>query len=79
VTVPGLNTGMRHKKIRLLKWRNLDLENRVLKVGESTTEAGNGRPIPLTQPAWAVMDVWASRFPDRYLEHFVFPLAKMDT
>jgi integrase len=73
VTVLGLNTGMRHKEIRLLKWKNLDLENRVLKVGESKTEAGRGRPIPLTQPAWAAMDVWASRFPDRNLQQFVFP------
>lgn len=73
VTVLGLNTGMRHKEIRLLKWKNLDLENRVLKVAESKTEAGKGRPIPLTHPAWAAMDVWASRFPDRNPEHFVFP------
>jgi len=64
---------MRHKEIRKLKWKNLDLENRVLKVGESKTEAGKGRPVPLTQPAWAVLDVWASRSPNRKVEHFVFP------
>ena len=73
VTVLGLNTGMRHKEIRKLKWKNLDLENRVLKVGESKTDAGKGRAVPLTQPAWAALDVWASRFPDRKPEHFVFP------
>jgi integrase len=73
VTVLGLNTGMRHKEIRKLKWKNLDLENRVLRVGESKTEAGKGRPVPLTQPAWAALDLWASRFPDRKPEHFVFP------
>ena len=73
VTVLGLNTGMRHREIRTLKWKNLDLENRVLKVGESKTEAGKGRPVPLTQPAWAALDVWASRSPDRKPEHFVFP------
>jgi integrase len=73
VTVLGLNTGMRHKEIRKLKWKNLDLENRVLKVGESKTEAGKGRPVPLTQPAWAALDVWASRSPNRRVEHFVFP------
>jgi integrase len=56
-----------------LKWKNLDLKNRVLKVGESKTEAGKGRAVPLTQHAWAVLDVWGSRFPDRKLEHFVFP------
>jgi integrase len=73
VTVLGLNTGMRHKEIRTLRWKNLDLENRVLRVGESKTEAGKGRPIPLTQPAWAVLETWSSRFPDRKPEHFVFP------
>jgi integrase len=73
VTVLGLNTGMRHKEIRTLRWKNLDLENRVLRVGESKTAAGKGRPIPLTQPAWAALDMWASRFPDRKPEYFVFP------
>lgn len=73
VTTLGLNTGMRHKEIRTLKWSNLDLENRVLRVGESKTEAGRGRPIPLTKPAWAALDMWASRFPDRKPEQFVFP------
>jgi len=73
VTVLGLNTGMRHKEIRMLKWKNLDLENRVLRVGESKTPAGKGRPVPLTQPAWAVLDMWTSRFPDRKSDDFVFP------
>ena len=73
VTVLGLNTGMRHKEIRKLRWKNLDLPNRILKVGESKTEAGKGRPIPLTQPAWAALDVWSVRFPDHKPEHFVFP------
>jgi integrase len=82
VTVLGLNTGMRHKEIRTLRWKNLDLENRFLRVGESKTDAGKGRPIPLTQPAWAVLETWASRFPDRKPEHFVFPACengKLDT
>jgi integrase len=35
VTVLGLNTGMRHKEIRMLKWKNLDLRNRVLKVARA--------------------------------------------
>ncbi len=76
VTVLGLNTGMRHKEIRTLRWKNLDLTNRILRVGESKTEAGKGRPIPLTQPAWAVLDMWSSRFPDRKPDHFVFPASE---
>jgi integrase len=51
----------------------VDLEKRVLKVGKSKTENGTDRPIPLTQPAWAALELWASRFSDRQPEHFVFP------
>jgi integrase len=76
VTVLGLNTGMRHKEIRTLRWKNLDLANRILRVGESKTEAGRGRPIPLTQPAWASLEMWSSRFPDRKPDHFVFPASE---
>jgi integrase len=57
----------------MLRWKNLDLVSRVLKVSESKTEAGKGRPVPLTQPAWAALDLWASRFPDCKVEQFVFP------
>jgi integrase len=73
VTVLGLNTGMRHSEIRRLKWKNLNLGDRLLKVGDSKTDAGKGRPVPLTQPAWAALQIWASRFADRNPEHFVFP------
>jgi integrase len=73
VTVLALNTGMRHKEIRTLRWKDIDLENRVLRVAESKTKAGAGRPIPLTQPAWAVLHYWAAQFPERQQEHFVFP------
>jgi integrase len=63
VTVLGLNTGMRHREIRMLRWKNVDLTNRVLKIAE----------IRQTQPAWAALDLWASRFPDRKVEDFIFP------
>jgi integrase len=77
VTVLGLNTGLRHSEVRKLRWKNLDLARRVLVVGESKTEAGSGRPVPLTQPACAVLDMWASRFPNRKPEHFVFPACEV--
>ncbi len=73
VTVLGLNTGMRHKEIRTLRWKDIDLESRVLRVAESKTRAGEGRPIPLTQPASAALQYWAERFQKRRPEHFVFP------
>ena len=73
VTVLGLNTGMRHKEIRTLRWKDIDLDSGVLRVAESKTKSGVGRPIPLTPPAWAALRYWADRFPERRPEHFVFP------
>lgn len=73
VTVLGLNTGMRHKEIRTLRWKDLDLESGALRVAESKTKSGVGRPIPLTPPALAALRYWAERFPKRRPEHFVFP------
>ena len=73
VTVLGLNTGLRHSEVRQLRWENIDLGKRVLVVGQTKTEAGSGRPVPLTGPASAVLDMWASRFPNRKPDDFVFP------
>ena len=73
VTVLALNTGMRHKEIRTLHWKDIDLETGVLRVAESKTKSGVGRPIPLTPPALAALCYWAARFPERRPEHFAFP------
>ena len=73
VTILGLNTGLRHSEIRRLHWADVDLENRLLVVGRTKTEAGSGRPVPLSEPAWATLDMWASRFPNRKKDHYVFP------
>jgi integrase len=73
VTSLGLNTGMRHSEIRSLQWLQIDLKSRVLVVGKSKTKAGSGRAVPLNQPAWAALDFWASKYPDRVPTDFVFP------
>jgi integrase len=75
VTV-ALATGMRYSEIRLLRWKQVDLEKRSLTVGDSKTEAGAGRPIPLNDRAYHVLDMWASHFPNREPEHYVFPTEK---
>jgi integrase len=54
-TVLALNTTMRRSEIRLLRWEQVDLEKRVLDVGKSKTEAGEGRPIPLNVPAFEAL------------------------
>jgi len=69
----ALNTGMRYSELRLLRWTQLDLERRALRVGQSKTEAGTGRVIPLNDKATTVLTFWAEQFPDRKPEHFVFP------
>jgi len=75
VTV-ALATGMRYSEIRLLRWKQIDLEKHTLTVGDSKTEAGAGRPIPLNDRACMVLDMWVGHFPNRQPEHFVFPTEK---
>lgn len=75
VTV-ALATGMRYSEIRLLRWKQIDLEKHTLTVGASKTEAGAGRPIPLNDRARMVLDMWAGHFPNREPEHYVFPTEK---
>jgi len=69
----ALNTGMRYSEIRLLRWLQIDLDRRTVRVGKSKTEAGTGRVIPLNDKATKVLKFWDEQFPDRELEHFVFP------
>jgi len=73
VTALGLNTGLRHSEIRRLRWGDVDLTKRILRVGESKTKAGAGRYVPLNQPAWAALETWAARFPNHSPKEFVFP------
>jgi len=69
----ALNTGMRYSELRLLRWEQIDLERRTVRVGKSKTEAGTGRVIPLNDKAVKVLKFWADLFPDRKAEHFTFP------
>ena len=69
----ALNTGMRYSEIRLLRWGQIDFVRRRLVVGKSKTATGTGRAIPLNDRATAVLTFWASHFPQRTRQHFVFP------
>lgn len=69
----ALNTGMRESEIRLLRWRQVDIDARMLTVGKSKTAAGTGRHIPLNEDATAALRFWANQFPKRQPEHCVFP------
>jgi Phage integrase family len=69
----GLITSLRHSEVCEVRWADVNMTRRVLVVGETKTEAGGGRPVPLTQPAWVALDVWASRFPNSKATEFIFP------
>ena len=59
--------------MRTLQWGSVDFENRCLKWGKDKTASGTGRVIPLSQRAMAALSFWATHFPERKPEHFVFP------
>jgi integrase len=69
----ALNTGMRYSELRLLRWEQIDLQRRTVRVGKSKTEAGTDRVIPLNDKATKVLKFWADQFSDRKPEHFAFP------
>ena len=70
---PALRTGLRHGELRHLQWRQVDLLNKVITVGRSKTQSGEGRSVPLNTTATNTLTSWVQQFPDRQPEHFVFP------
>jgi integrase len=69
----ALQTCMRHKELRLLRWRQIDFGRGIITVGKSKTEAGTNREIPMTAHAKQVLEFWAGNFPERKPNHYVFP------
>jgi integrase len=69
----AIETGARYNTIRTLQWGSVDFENRCLRWGKDKTASGTGRVIPLSQRATAALNFWATHFPDRKPEHYVFP------
>ncbi len=69
----ALHTGMRRGEIQELTWKQVDFLNERLVVGRSKTESGSGRTIPLNPTALSALEAWATNFPNRKPEHYVFP------
>lgn len=67
------NTGLRLTELRLLKWRQIDLLAQTLTVGESKTEGGSGRIVPLNDEAFAALMEWRGRFDNPLPSHYLFP------
>ncbi len=76
VVLLALQTCMRYSELRLLRWRQIDFSRRVITIGESKTEAGTGREIPMTATVLQTLTFWAANFPNRKPNHYVFPAEK---
>jgi len=82
-----LNTGLRDKELREIRWNQIDLVHKKLTVGKSKTDAGTGRVIPLNETALGALVAHAAwytrRFGECRPEWFVFafgtPLPKDPT
>lgn len=78
--VLSLDAGLRPSETRALRRRDLNLvwqdgvisEGEIV-VGQSKTEAGRGRVVPLTKRACAALSLWLSRFPDAGSDAYAFP------
>jgi integrase len=73
----ALNAGMRDAEIRGLQWGRVDLSKAFLTVGDSKTEAGAGRTIPLNSVLLEALVDYATWYTNRFqtikAEWFVFP------
>ncbi len=78
--VLALNTGMRDSEIRKLQWGRVNLKDAIVTVGDSKTEAGAGRTIPLNDEALrALVDHarwYLEKFHETRPEWYVFPFGK---
>ena len=61
-----LNTGLRDKELREIRWEQIDLVNKVLTVGKSKTDAGTGRRVPLNETAMEALTAHAAWYTKRF-------------
>jgi integrase len=76
----ALNAGMRDSEIRGLQWGRVDLLKAYLVIGESKTEAGEDRTIPLNTALVAVLVEYSKWYTNRFgtieVDWYVFPFGK---
>ena len=62
IVTMAIEACLRSSEIRFLRWRNLDLGRRVITAGESKTDAGEGREVPISRALFSTLAAWASNF-----------------
>lgn len=77
VVTIALNTTLRKKEIRTLRWSQIDFEKRLLTVGKTKTVEGGGRVIPLNQPAFEALVRWAGHLVESKADDYVFPACEV--
>jgi integrase len=74
------HAGLRDKEIRTLQWSNLDLTTRIITVGDSKTDAGRGRTIPMNEDLFAAaidyVKWYTGRFKSANPKWYVFPFGR---
>jgi integrase len=79
-TVLALHAGMRDKEIRTLQWSRFDLEDQMVTVGESKTDAGTGRKIPMNLDLFSAAIEYRKWYTARFgvvqASWYVFPFGK---
>ena len=80
VTMLAQNAGMRDKEIRTLQWTGFDLVKRIATVGQSKTDAGTGRTIPMNADLCSVAVEYAKWYTGLFgatqPEWYVFPAGR---
>jgi integrase len=73
----AFNAGMRDAEIRTLTWNQIDFAKRILTVGKSKTDAGEGRTIPLNAELLSTLTAHASWYTRKFgmskPQWYVFP------
>ena len=79
-TMLALHAGLRDKEIRTLQWARFDLVKRMITVGQTKSDAGTGRTIPMNQELLFAATEYAKwytgKFGDSKLDWYVFPFGK---
>ena len=74
----ALNCGLRDREIRRLQWGHVHLDQAYLVVGETKTDAGSGRTVPLNKPVLIALNDYALWFQEKFgipkPEWFLFPI-----
>lgn len=80
VTMLAQHAGLRDKEIRTLQWNRLNLTKRIITVGQTKTDAGTGRTIPMNEELLAAAVEYAKWYTGQFgsskPEWYVFPFGR---